>query len=197
MSRSNRPHRAQQGSVYIITLLVLLILTVLGLSAALITQSEMQIGINERLGETMFYAAGSGIDVATAKALVIPDLQAMRLDQVVPRDMPNLNVRNRVDVSRFRPIMDSPCDLCQVNDGIAYAKLHHQVDATATRIGWQGDATPVPVDVSPLAQKRLEVMVSFQPWPLNAPAMIFGIGDFNQTVEGPLYTSPPDPSPGP
>lgn len=194
MSRSNRPHRAQQGSVYIITLVVLLVLTVLGLSAALITQSEMQIGINERLGETMFYAAGSGIDVATAKALTIPDLQAMRLDQVVPRTLPNLNVRNRVDVSRFRPIMDSPCDLCQVNEGIAYAKLHHQVDATATRIGWQGAATPVPANVSPLAQKRLEVMVSFQPWPLNAPAMIFGIGDFNQTVGD---STPPEPDPSP
>ncbi len=192
MSRSNRPHRAQQGSVYIITLLVLLVLTVLGLSAALITQSEMQIGINERLGETMFYAAGSGIDVATAKALVIPDLQAMRIDQVVPRALPNLNVRNRVDVSRFRPILDSPCDLCQVNEGISYAKLHHQVDATATRIGWQGNPTPVPANVSPLAQKRLEVMVSFQPWPLNAPAMIFGIGDFNQTAGD---TPPQEPSP--
>ena len=194
MSRSNRPHRAEQGSVYIITLVVLLVLTVLGLSAALITQSEMQIGINERLGETMFYAAGSGIDVATAKALVIPDLQPMRLDQVVPRTLPNLNVRNRVDVSRFRPILDTPCDLCQVNEGLAYAKLHHQVDATATRIGWQGDPTPVPANVSPLAQKRLEVMVSFQPWPLNAPAMIYGIGDFNQTVG---FTDEPAPPPAP
>ncbi|MFQ5349254.1 MAG: PilX N-terminal domain-containing pilus assembly protein [Thermoanaerobaculia bacterium] len=182
MRRSKRPYRAQRGSVYIITLVVLLVLTVLGLSVALITQSEMQIGINERLGQTMFYAAGSGIDVSTAKALVAQDLRAMRLDQVVPRALPGLNVRNRVDVSRFRPIMNSPCDLCQVNDGQAYKKLHHQVDATATRIGWQGPATPVPAGVSPLAQKRLEVMVSFQPWQLNPQAMIFGIGDFNQTT---------------
>ena len=182
MRRSMRTHRAQRGSVYIITLVVLLVLTVLGLSIALITQSEMQIGFNERLGETMFYAAGSGIEVSTAKALAIPDLQAMRLDQVVPTVLPNLNVRNRVDVSRFQPIMDSPCDLCQINEGLAYAKLHHQVDATATRIGWQGPATPIPANVSPLAQKRLEVMVSFQPWTLNAPALIGGIGKFNQTT---------------
>ena len=194
MRRSTRSHRSQRGSVYIITLVVLLVLTVLGLSAALITQSEMQIGINERLGETMFYAAGSGIEVATAKALAIPDLQAMRLDQVVPRTLPDLHVRNRVDVSRFRPIMDSPCDLCQINEGQAYAKLHHQVDATATRIGWKGNETPVPDNVSPLAQKRLEVMVSFQPWALNAPAMIFGIGEFNQTA-GSTDEPEPDPSP--
>jgi hypothetical protein len=182
MRRSTRPYRAQRGSVYIITLVVLLVLTILGLSIALITQSEMQIGINERLAQTMFYAAGSGIDVATAKALAIQDLQAMRLDQVVPRTLPNLNVRNRVDVSRFLPIMDSPCDLCQINEGLAYAKLHHQVEATATRVGWQGPATPVPANVSPLAQKTLDVMISFQPWPLNPQAMIFGIGEFNQTT---------------
>ena len=185
MRRSTRPHRAQQGSVYVITLVVLLVLTVLGLSAALITQSEMQIGVNERLSQTMFYAAGSGIEVSTAKALAKQDLQAMRLDQVVPRAMPNLNVRNRVDVSRFQPIMDSPCDLCQVNEGLEYVKLHHQVDATATRIAWQGPASPIPADVSPLAQKRLEVMISFQPWPMNTQALAFGIGDFNQTVGAP------------
>ena len=79
MRRSTRPHRAQQGSVYVITLVVLLVLTVLGLSAALITQSEMQIGVNERLAETMFYAAGSGIEVSTAKAVATdPNTTASR-----------------------------------------------------------------------------------------------------------------------
>ena len=105
MRRANRAPASQHGSVYVITLVVLLVLTVLGLSIALITQSEMQIGTNERMGETMFYAADSGIEVATAKALVIPDLRRMRLDQVVPTALPGLNVRNRVDVSRFRPIL--------------------------------------------------------------------------------------------
>ena len=182
MRRANRPQRAQRGSVYIITLVVLLVLTLLGLSIALITQSEMQIGVNERLGQTMFYAAGSGIEVSTAKALVVQDLRAMRLDQVVPRALPNLNVRNRVDVSPFRPIMNSPCDLCQINSGLAYAKLHHQVEATATRIGWLDTESEEPPGLLPLAQKRLEVMVSFQPWQLNTQAMIFGIGEFNQTT---------------
>lgn len=197
MRRSIRPPRAQRGSVYIITLVVLLVLTLLGLSIALITQSEMQIGINERLGQTMFYAAGSGIDVATAKALVLRDLQPMRLDQVVPRTLPNLNVRNRVDVSRFLPILDTPCDLCQVNDGLAYRKLHHQVDATATRIGWQGSASPVPAGITPLAQKRLEVMVSFQPWQLDGPSTIMTVGNFNQTTGTTDLEPEPEPDPVP
>ncbi len=106
----------------------------------------------------------------------------MRLDQVVPRTLPNLNVRNRVDVSDFLPLGDSPCDLCQINEGMAYAKLHHKVEATATRIGWQGAATPVPANASPLAQKKVDGMIAFQPWPLNTQAMIFAIADIKQTT---------------
>ena len=62
-------------------------------------------------------------------------------------------------------------------------------------IGWNGPPTPVPANVSPLAQKRLEVMVSFQPWPLNTQAMIFGIGDFNQTAGSDAPAPPPPPVP--
>ncbi len=182
MSHSIRFRRPQRGSVYIITLVVLLVLTVLGLSTVLITQSEMQIGVNERLNETMFYAAGSGIDLATAKALTIPDLRAMRLDHVVPRTLPGLNVRNRVDISKFRPILISPCDLCQINEGLSYAKQNHQVQAAASRIGWQGPPSPVPADVTPLAQSVLEMMIAFQPWQQNPEANIYAVGEFNQTT---------------
>ena len=187
MNRSNRQSRRQRGSVYIITLVVLLVLTVLGLSISLITQNEMQIGVNERLNETMFYAAGSGIDLATAKALVIPDLRQMRMDQVVPRALPGLRMRNRVDISDFMPILNSPCDLCQINEGQAYAKLNHQVQATASRLGWvvsdgdSGGGEDVPADATPLAQKRLELMIAFQPWPVNTQAMVYAIGEFNET----------------
>ena len=69
MRRSNRTLRRQQGSVYILALLVLLILTIVGLALSLVTQSEMQIGVNERLGHQAFHAATSGIDIAMAKAL--------------------------------------------------------------------------------------------------------------------------------
>ena len=55
MRRSNRTLRRQQGSVYILALLVLLILTIVGLAVSLVTQSEMQIGVNERLGHQAFH----------------------------------------------------------------------------------------------------------------------------------------------
>ena len=68
MMRTNIHHlRREQGSVYILALLVLLILTVVGLSLSLVTQSEMQIGVNERLSHQAFHMSTAGIDIATAK----------------------------------------------------------------------------------------------------------------------------------
>ena len=65
------PHRpAERGSAYLVALLVLVLLTIIGLSLSLITQTEMQIGANERLIERSFYVADSGISLATARTLV-------------------------------------------------------------------------------------------------------------------------------
>jgi hypothetical protein len=63
----------QAGSAYIAALLVLVVLTLIGLSLALITQSEMQIGANERVSQRLFYAANSGIAASTARALTNAD----------------------------------------------------------------------------------------------------------------------------
>lgn len=63
------PGQGERGSAYIVALMALLILTIGGLSVALISQTEMQVGANERLAERAFYAAESGINVATAYIL--------------------------------------------------------------------------------------------------------------------------------
>ena len=159
------PAARERGSVYLLSLLVMVILMIAALSLGLITQNEMQIGTNERLHQMVFYAANSGIDIATAKALVVPDLRSMRLDLAQPTELENLNVRNRIDVSPFVPIQTSPCNLCQINEDSPYFKINHAVAVTATRIGWMGDPTEPPQNPTPLAQERVSVLVSFQPWP--------------------------------
>ena len=68
-----RKRAHQQGSAYVITLLALVVLTILALSLTLVTQSEMQIGTNERIIQRIFYAADSGIAATTARALVTND----------------------------------------------------------------------------------------------------------------------------
>ena len=67
---AGRRHRPAVGSAYLVTLLALVVLTMLALSLSVVTQSEMLIGSNERTIQRVFYAADSGISIATANALV-------------------------------------------------------------------------------------------------------------------------------
>ena len=58
--RNRRPIHTEDGSVYLLSILVLLILTIVGLALAITTQSEMQIGANEEMARRTFYSANGG-----------------------------------------------------------------------------------------------------------------------------------------
>ena len=77
-SRTLRGARPEEsGSAYLIVLLVLVVLTILGLSLVSITQTEMQIGSSERVDNRTFYSADAGIGIATARVLVDHDHSAI------------------------------------------------------------------------------------------------------------------------
>jgi Tfp pilus assembly protein PilX len=160
-----------------IVLLVLVVLTILALSLAFLTQTEVQIGGNERVTNRVFYAAESGIAAATARALVTADYKAHVYTFADPGTVASLGFTETVDVSPVLPILDSPCNLCEINDAGTYSeksfrKINHAVTATSTRT--YGTST------SPLAQKTLTAMIEVQPWkaspeayqPLNDPAQL-------------------------
>ena len=172
----------QEGSVYILALLALLILTIVGLSLSLVTQSELQIGVNERLSHEAFYSSTAGIDIGTAKALVLPDLRSFELDLAEPSDLANLNVRHRIEVAPFLPILSAPCNLCQINEGAEFQKINHAVASSATRIAWIGDPAgpPVGVEPTPLAQERVSVLVAFQPWRMDITTAVDAATDKNR-----------------
>ena len=116
MRSSQRTLRRETGSVYVLALLVLLILTIVGLALSLVTQTELQIGANERMTQAAFYATNSGIDLATAKALVLPDHRSFQIDVAEPDSRAGVHLGHRLEVSPFLPILDSPCNLCQINE---------------------------------------------------------------------------------
>jgi len=181
MTRTRRQIRSEDGSVYLLAILVLLVLTIVGLALAITTQSEMQIGANEESSRRTFYSANAGISISTAKALVVPDLRSMEIDLVVPAgdEIPDLQIRNRLQMSPFTPIQDGPCNLCQVNQDSPFFKINHAVAATSTRIGWQGDPDDPPDQPVPLAQERLSVMVAFQPWRMETLTAVNALTDDN------------------
>jgi Tfp pilus assembly protein PilX len=164
-----RARRGEAGSAYMIVLLALVVLTILALSLAFVTQTEVQIGGNERVTNRVFYAAESGIAAATARALVTADYKAHTYTFTEPGTLAGLGLTETVDVSPVLPILDSPCNLCEINDAGTYSeksfrKINHAVTATATRTA--GTSTIV------LAQKTLTAMIEVQPWKASPEAYL-------------------------
>lgn len=174
--RATAPHRMREsGSAYIVVLLVLVVLTILGLSLALVTQTERQIGASEKTVQRVFATAESGIALAVAKAMVLDDNGPMALEFREPRNLldgsgPNLSghplaLRHDVEVSVLLPLLDQPCHLCEVNRGgnseIAYSNINHGVVSTATRRGWSagGDAD----DAQVIGRQSVSAMIQIQP----------------------------------
>lgn len=170
--------RGESGSAYIVVLLVLVVLTVLGLSLALVTQTERQIGVSEKTTQRVFSSAETGISLAVAKALVLPDYRAMRLELREPRARLNGNqddslstqallLRHDVETTVLMPLLDAPCNLCQINTGggadLPYKEINHGLVSTATRRGWSPGGDPDEAGV--LGRQQISLMVELQPWP--------------------------------
>jgi len=172
ISRKLRRPR-QQGSAFVIVLAVLAALTIIGLAIAFTTQIELQIGGTERLTNRVFYAADTGVSVATARALVAgayaPVVFNIR-DSVAGSVV---SAQNQVSVSAFYPINDQPCNLCQINDAgdygaSSYRKINHAVTVVANRLGAPASNPTGPT--TNLAQKTLTTMMEFQPWQASSDA---------------------------
>jgi hypothetical protein len=188
------PHRRsrESGSAYIVALLVLVVLSLIGLALALITQSEQQLGSNELQAQRAFYGAESGIQLAIARVLTVdssvenatvpavtemaftvPEMRSyVKPDGTVVPVTPvdgGTHYAARVNVSPFVPIRDSYCDMCPAAEGdVQLLNVNHAVVATAQRVTWNGDSNPYdsPSDPTPtvLARKQVFLMVGLQPW---------------------------------
>lgn len=166
--------RSEAGSAYLVAILALVVLTIVGLAIALITQTEMQIGANERSIERAFYAADSGIALATARTLVTHRPAWSEIYELQdPEGGSGLRLEHLVEVSPFHPINFGFSNLSSINQegeagGKNYYRVNHAVTSVATR--------RVPGAVSPLAERSVTAMVAFDPWDP-------GIGSFTAIEE--------------
>jgi Tfp pilus assembly protein PilX len=160
-----RAPRGEAGSAYIVALMALVILTILGLALAFITQTEVQLGANEKSANRTFYAADAGIEVAAAQALSSNRYSAttILLNETAVGDA---RAADRVRISQITPILRVRCDWCPSNDdGLPkFWKIHNALAVTSERITWTGSDSP-PAEATLLGQKTLSVMYEFQPLP--------------------------------
>jgi len=149
---------------------VLVVLTIFGLALSMITQTEMQVGSNERTVSRVFYAADSGVKTAMAELLVnneFPGRTFLYTDsglQLAPSDDGKPVLAARVDVLPVLLIQQGPCNLCEINQaggygGRDYYKTTNVINATAMRFSTLDGGN----ERVPIAQKTISAMIEIQP----------------------------------
>ena len=165
MPRSKTPiahprSRREEGSAYIIALMALFLLTILGISVSLVTQTEILASSQERTIERTFYAAEAGLEVAIARALGQGDYgpathiaQRTELEQGAI-----LQMQERVESSTFFCMGDAPCNLCSINQGSQWVRRNHMLSVNAERSGIGPGGEEVAI-----GRKSLSDMVDVEP----------------------------------
>ena len=161
MSTHSQPRsRNQEGSAYLIALMALFLLTILGISVSLVTQTEILASSQERIIERTFYAAEAGLEASIARALGDGDFGPV--EHIANRNALEqgelMNVQERVQSSPFYCMADTPCNLCSINQGSQYVRRNHMVAVNATRSGVTSDGTSIPV-----GRKSLSSQVNVEP----------------------------------
>ena len=161
MSIPTQAHsRSQQGSAYLIALMALFLLTILGITVSLVTQTEILASSQERIIERTFYAAESGLEASIARALGEGDFGPVE-HVAIRTELEQgslMNVRERVQSSPFFCMGDTPCNLCSINQGSQYVRRNHMVAVNASRVGVATDGTEIPV-----GRKSLSSQVNVEP----------------------------------
>jgi len=153
---------SEQGSVYLVALLGMVVLTILGLTLSLITQTEMRMGANERVLQRVFYAADSGFGASLSRAMVQGDFSGDVFTLPDSASPAAFDFRHSVDVTPLVPVLSAPCNLCQINNAGTYGakqyhKVSHAVAVDAQRLGGELDNPGL------VAQKALSAMLDVQP----------------------------------
>jgi hypothetical protein len=167
--------RGEAGSAYIVVLLVLVVLAIFGIALSLITQTESQVGANERTLNRTFYAGEAGIRRAVMRALVKDDHTPQSFFYTDSGEAfvgGKLELGTQVEVSAFHPIQVTACNLCEINgedtySGKAYKKVTHAVTSRATRfatLNAGGTRTPI-------AHKTISAMIAAEPYLASVTSM--------------------------
>lgn len=171
---------ASRGSAYLLTLMILVILTIAGLSLSLVTQTEQQLGANERSMLTTFYAADSGVAIGTARAVAINvhDPLTVLADR---KTVGTSQIANQILISPFQQILPMPCNYCEITQGYQYVNVNHAVNATARRVAWGVGLTP-PDGARVVGRASVGSMIELSPWQANLEFAVREVTDEDEQI---------------
>jgi len=161
-----RAIQRESGSAYLVTLLLLVVMTLLGLSLALVTGTESQIGANERILERVFYAADAGIGVGAARVLVGSDYNYDVDDDTnnsyimnETEGAPAMLAQSTVSIGPMVPLQTAPCSLCEINNSGSYR--NNAYERVNILIPSRGTRETLAQNV---ARRRVAATLDIQPW---------------------------------
>jgi Tfp pilus assembly protein PilX len=130
--------RSEAGSAYLMVLMLLVVLTIIGLSLSVITQTEVIIGGSEKQSTRQLYAAGSAVHLASAYELVSRDstVHDMVLQQRKERMFgDDVTIGDRICTTPYLQVHTAVCNLCMLNQDNEYFAVQNAVTASALRHG--------------------------------------------------------------
>ena len=154
---TSRSRRSERGSAYLAVLLLLVVLTIVGLSVAVITQTEVLIGGSEKQATRQLFAAGTGIQFSSVYQLVAhdPNARSLRISQRTENILGQPTaIGDRVCTTPFLPVDSGVCNLCAMNQDNRYVAVQHAVTASALRFG----------DRDLGARRTVGAVVALEPW---------------------------------
>lgn len=129
----------EAGMAYLAVLLVVLVLTTLAVALTFISTTEMRIGANERTVQRTLGAAEAGVGISLARMLVVADYSESEYTLRATADEDPATpprVGTRVEQAPLLPLLEAPCNLCQINDAGNYgAQGYARINAAATAVG--------------------------------------------------------------
>ena len=160
MSTLTSRSRRERGSAYIVVLLALVVLTIIGLSLVMVTQTEVQLGSNERTISRTFFGANSGLDVATGRHLLENEDRSLTYIQNIS-SLGGQSLADQIQVSKITILSTAPCDFCPVNEnGQKYVNANTSVSSIARRVAWGGGGMP-PSTATVLSQSQVSGQIRF------------------------------------
>ena len=152
-----KPHaRREEGSALMFALLALVFLTIIGLSLAVVTETEMMIGTNEQIAQETFYAAEAGVAAAISRLMVSNALDRdyfyVPVKDAEGNDV-TLGTKSLgylVDFTDIYPVAWEPAPWTKANAEENYLSVFFRMDVRARRMAWDT------VDEGPDCQAQID-----------------------------------------
>ena len=158
---------SEQGSAFLLTLFVLVILTIIGISLLVVSETEALMGSQERTIERSFFAADAGFSVATGKVLHQIDYRSnfflFRTTRESTSGSASMLFKEQVSTPRVLPIAKQPCDWCEINGGSEFALMTNSVTSRSLRRAFAPGVTS-DADSVPLSQSTVSGFLLLEPW---------------------------------